>query len=129
MSTSIYVVDAFAGKPFTGNPAAVCPLESWPDDTLLQSIAAENNLAETAFFVPSGNDYHIRWFTPKAEVDLCGHATLATAFVLFERLGYTREMISFESRSGILTVTKEGDWLTLNFPSDKLKKIALTEEL
>lgn len=118
METAIYVVDAFADKIFTGNPAAVCPLEKWLDESLLQQIAAENNLAETAFFVPNGEDFHIRWFTPKAEVDLCGHATLATAYVLFELLDYNAESISFHSRSGILKVTKNEAWLTLNFPMD-----------
>ena len=129
MRLKLYKADAFADKLFSGNPAAVCPLENWLDDRLLQSIAAENNLAETAFFVPSGNNFHIRWFTPKAEVDLCGHATLATAFVLFNHLHYDKTVISFESRSGKLTVRKNGDWLTLNFPVDQISQTELTKEL
>ncbi len=115
MKLKIYQVDAFTNQVFAGNPAAVCPLDSWQADVLLQNIASENNLAETAFFTKKGDDFHIRWFTPKAEVDLCGHATLATAYVIFGRMGYTGDAISFDSRSGILTVTKEQDWLTLDF--------------
>lgn len=128
MKTPIYIVDAFANKLFTGNPAAVCPLKKWLSDNILQNIASENNLAETAFFIKTGNNYHIRWFTPKAEVDLCGHATLATAFVLFELLHYKHNMISFQSRSGILTVKKQRNWLTLNFPVDTIEKIKITKE-
>src|SRR5688572_29773664 len=101
----IFQVDAFSEKIFSGNPAAVCPLEEWLPDNVLQNIAAENNLAETAYFLKSGNDFHIRWFTPRAEVDLCGHATLASAFVLFELKKFERDSISFQSRSGILSVT------------------------
>ena len=129
MKIPIYQVDAFTDKLFGGNPAAVCPLEKWLDDTVLQHIAAENNLAETSFFIKDIAGFHIRWFTPKSEVDLCGHATLATAFVLFESLGHKGNTISFQSRSGTLTVTKENDWLTLNFPVDKLKKLELTPEI
>lgn len=92
-----YQVDAFARRPFAGNPAAVCPLMSWLDDGLLQAIAEENNLSETAFFVPSIKGFRLRWFTPAAEVDLCGHATLASAHVLFEILGYP-ECITFETQ-------------------------------
>ena len=128
MILKLYQVDAFANKLFGGNPAAVCPLDTWlPNDTL-QNIAAENNLAETAFYVKTVNGFHIRWFTPKSEVNLCGHATLATAFVLFEIEGFQGDEISFESRSGILTVTKKGNKLTLNFPVDKIEKIELTED-
>lgn len=115
----IFQVDAFTGKLFTGNPAAVCFLENWVSDELMQSIAAENNLAETAFAVAKGNYFEIRWFTPLVEVDLCGHATLATAFVLYNYLGYTKEEIIFISpRSGELKVSKENDILFLNFPTD-----------
>lgn len=103
---TLYQVDAFADQVFAGNPAAVIPLQSWPDDQLMQSIANENNLAETAFIVPEGNDFRIRWFTPAVEVDLCGHATLAAAFVMFNHLGYDRETIRFQSRSGWLSVEK-----------------------
>jgi len=92
MKLTLYQIDAFAEKPFEGNPAAVCPLETWLTDELMQSIAMENNLSETAFFVPIETGYHIRWFTPTTEVDLCGHATLASAHVLFDILGYEKEI-------------------------------------
>ncbi|HEY0612938.1 MAG TPA: PhzF family phenazine biosynthesis protein [Chitinophaga sp.] len=130
MKQKIYQVDAFAEKVFTGNPAAVCPMTSWPDDQLMQNIATENNLAETAFYVKQENGYEIRWFTPAVEVDLCGHATLAAAYVLFNCEGYQGERIDFHSpRSGPLTVTKRGDLLTLNFPTDVFEPIALSDEL
>ncbi|MCX5840958.1 MAG: PhzF family phenazine biosynthesis protein [Deltaproteobacteria bacterium] len=112
-----YQVDAFTARAFEGNPAAVCPLESWLDDGLLQAIAEENNLSETAFFVPSGKGFKLRWFTPVAEVDLCGHATLATAHILFETLGYDKKSITFETRSGDLVVARKGNLLEMNFPS------------
>jgi PhzF family phenazine biosynthesis protein len=121
----IYQVDAFCAGLFSGNPAAVCPLEAWPDDTLLQNIAAENNLAETAYYVQEGDHYHIRWFTPTVEVDLCGHATLATAHVLFAHKGITDRRVVFTSRSGELIVTKNGYQLTLDFPVDELRPIAI----
>ena len=117
MELSLYQIDAFASKLFEGNPAAVCPLEGWLPDEIMQSIALENNLSETAFFVPEGHGYHIRWFTPLSEVDLCGHATLASAYVLFQILGYEKDRIAFDSRSGPLTVTKDGQWLVLDFPA------------
>ncbi|MDQ7058781.1 MAG: PhzF family phenazine biosynthesis protein [Ghiorsea sp.] len=114
---AIYQIDAFTNQVFTGNPAAVCPLETWLDDAVLQSIAAENNLSETAFFVPQGDAYAIRWFTPTVEVDLCGHATLAAAFVLFEHLAYSKENITFTSKSGELNVCQgENGKLELDFP-------------
>jgi len=112
-----FQVDAFAHRAFEGNPAAVCPLDEWLPDTLLQSIAAENNLSETAFFVPSGSDFHLRWFTPVTEIDLCGHATLASAHVLFEALGYQRAHVRFETRSGLLTVGRDGDAYAMDFPA------------
>lgn len=124
MKQKIYQVDAFAEKMFTGNPAAVCPMASWPDDRIMQNIAMENNLAETAFYVKRENGYEIRWFTPAVEVDLCGHATFAAAYVLFNREGYTGDRIDFYSpRSGELTVTKRGDLLTLNFPTDVFEPV------
>ncbi len=129
MKISLYQVDAFTDKVFSGNPAAVCPLEHWLDDSVLQNIAAENNLAETAFYVQTNGGFHIRWFTPRAEVDLCGHATLATAHVIFNLLEYKGSTISFQSRSGILNVSKFGEWLTLNFPVDRIEKIEITKEL
>jgi len=117
MKLPIYQIDAFASKPFEGNPAAVCPLEAWLPDGLMQLIAEENNLSETAFFVATDEGFHIRWFTPTTEVDLCGHATLAAAHVLFECLDYGQDEILFDSRSGLLSVAKEGDLLVLDFPA------------
>ncbi len=112
-----YHVDAFATAVFHGNPAAVCLLDEWLPDTTLQNIAAENNLSETAFLVAHGGDYDLRWFTPAIEVDLCGHATLAAAFVLFTERGVNTNAIRFHSRSGLLTVSRDGAVLTLDFPS------------
>jgi PhzF family phenazine biosynthesis protein len=118
----MYQVDAFTDKIFGGNPAAVCVLEDWLPDELMQSIAAENNLSETAFVVPKGNEFEIRWFSPPVEVDLCGHATLASAFVLYELLNYQQDEILFKSRkSGYLKVVKENELLVLDFPADELK--------
>jgi PhzF family phenazine biosynthesis protein len=130
MKQKIYQVDAFAHTVFSGNPAAVCPLEQWLSDDILQNIAMENNLAETAFYVKQGNQYEIRWFTPTIEVDLCGHATLATAFVLFNHENHNENVIHlFSPRSGVLTVTKNGELLTLNFPTDTFVQTELTEEI
>lgn len=116
----IYQVDAFAEAPFTGNPAAVVPLDAWLSDEILQAIAMENNLSETAYFIPTPDDdranYHLRWFTPTHEVDLCGHATLATAKILFDILGFERPSIAFQTQSGVLSCAREGDRLTLDFP-------------
>lgn len=126
----IYKIDAFTDKIFSGNPAAVCPLENWLSDELMQKIALENNLSETAFYIKKENKFFIRWFTPTIEVDLCGHATLASAFVIFNYENYYKDKINFYShKSGELSVTKNGDLLTLNFPSDKIEEIELTEEL
>lgn len=120
MKLPIYQVDAFTSKVFAGNPAAVCPLDSWIDEATMQSIAAENNLSETAFFVPKGDSFEIRWFTPRVEVPLCGHATLASAHVIFNQLSYKKDVIRFETReSGELTVAKDGDLISLDFPSNK----------
>ena len=116
MELPIYQIDAFSSDVFKGNPAAVCPLSEWLPPETMQSIAAENNLSETAFFVPKGDGYSIRWFTPVSEVELCGHATLGSAYVLFNILGYENDAIRFDSKSGILKVTKQDDWLTLDFP-------------
>ena len=102
----IYVVEAFSSHAFGGNPAAVVPLKHWLSDALMQAIAAQNNLSETAFFVATGSGFHIRWFTPRVEVSLCGHATLASAYVLFEHLGFLGDRISFESLSGELSVSR-----------------------
>ena len=124
MSQKIYQIDAFADTLFSGNPAAVCPLDNWLDADIMQKIAAENNLAETAFTVPVEKGYEIRWFTPEVEVDLCGHATLASAYTLMNFEGFSGEKINFFSRnSGTLTVNKNGDFLTLDFPKDNLQKV------
>jgi PhzF family phenazine biosynthesis protein len=112
-----YQVDAFTSKLFGGNPAAVCPLEAWLPDEVMQQLAAENNLSETAFFVKERDGFHLRWFTPEFEIDLCGHATLATAFVLFNHLNFTKEVILFRTKSGLLEVRKKGELIELNFPS------------
>jgi PhzF family phenazine biosynthesis protein len=117
----LYQVDAFTDRLFAGNPAAVCILDSWISDELMQSISAENNLAETAFIVRTGNDFEIRWFTPTVEVDLCGHATLASAFVLFHELKFKDPVIHLHSRSGLLKVFMRGDTLFLDFPTDTIE--------
>lgn len=123
MRIPMYQVDAFTHERFRGNPAAVCPLEKWLPDAVMQSIAAENNLAETAFFVASGGEYDLRWFTPELEVDLCGHATLASAYVLFHRLGFAGERVTFRTQSGPLMVARDGARLTLDFPSRPPKPV------
>jgi PhzF family phenazine biosynthesis protein len=129
MSIPLYIVDAFTDKPFSGNPAAVCPLNEWLDDSLLQSIAAENNLSETAFFVLKGDGYHLRWFTPVVEVPLCGHATLASAYVLFNHLGFAREEIVFETVGGELRVRRKDDLLLMNFPARDPQPVEAPEQL
>jgi PhzF family phenazine biosynthesis protein len=128
MKKTIYQVDAFAREVFQGNPAAVCILDQWPEEELMQRIANENNLSETAFAIPVGECFEIRWFTPEMEVDLCGHATLATAHVLFEHLEYPGDCICFESiHSGRLTVKQNGDLLTLDFPADSMEEMLVPE--
>lgn len=128
-----FQIDAFTTKPFHGNPAAVVPLESWLSDELMQAIALENNLSETAFVVPTpggATDFHLRWFTPGVEVDLCGHATLATAHALFVELGFERGTIAFESRSGPLTATRlDSGAIELDFPENPLTTDGVTPEL
>lgn len=119
MKLTLYQIDAFADKLFTGNPAAVIPLDKWIDESLMQQLAMENNLAETAFFVPKENDFEIRWFTPALEINLCGHATLASAYVLFNFLEYKKDSITFHSKSGPLVVTRKADLLNMDFPSWK----------
>ncbi len=126
MKLKIYQVDAFASEVFKGNPAAVCLPDKWPADDLMQSIAAENNLSETVFAVRAGQRFEIRWFTPRMEVELCGHATLAAAHVLFEHHGYLPDLVEFYSgHSGRLTVERSGDSLTLDFPVDQLEEIKI----
>jgi|TARA_R100000005_G_scaffold94586_1_gene73092 predicted PhzF superfamily epimerase YddE/YHI9 len=117
MTLRQYQVDAFAERVFEGNPAAVVPLQVWLDDSVLQAIAEENNLAETAFFVPSGEGYALRWFTPAAEVDLCGHATLAAAHVLYTQLGYDQDCARFFTRSGELQVRRAGERYLMDLPA------------
>lgn len=123
MMLNIFQVDAFARGPFSGNPAAVIPLEEWLADEMLQSIAEENNLSETAYFVESDGKYHIRWFTPAVEVKLCGHATLASAHVIFSHLGYQGDQIVFQSKSGELSVSRSDESYALNFPTDKYEQM------
>lgn len=129
MKQSLYIVDAFAQQSFTGNPAGVCPLAEWLPDELMQKIAMENNQAETAFIVDETEGRRIRWFTPLAEVDLCGHATLASAHVFYNHLGFNEDEISFNSRSGILKVKRNGNLLTLDFPTDTIEKINTPQNL
>ena len=127
----IYQIDAFADRVFSGNPAAVCPLDEWLSEEVMLKIAGENNLSETAFYVKHNDGYEIRWFTPRVEVALCGHATLATAYVLFNHEGHRSNSIRFFSRhSGILTVSRgSAGFLTLDFPADTISEIALRDEM
>ncbi len=130
MNLQMFQVDAFTKKPLSGNPAAVCPLDEWLADDLMLKIAAENNLSETAFFVKREDSYEIRWFTPTIEIDLCGHATLATAHVIFNCLNLEDKIVKLYSpRSGNLSVEKEGDILVLDFPKFGLKEIEVTDEM
>ncbi len=125
----IYQVDAFSDEFFKGNPAAVCPLDKWMDDALMQKIAEENNLSETAFYVPEGNQFYIRWFTPEVEVPLCGHATLAAAHVLFFHEGYKQDTIEFKCKSGLLRVTKKGNFIEMDFPAAHVEKGEIPQTL
>jgi PhzF family phenazine biosynthesis protein len=118
MKLPFYQVDAFTDEVFSGNPAGVCPLRVWLPDAIMQKIAAENNLAETAFFIPRDEGYEIRWFTPLVEVDLCGHATLASAHIIYQQPGKKDDIIRFHSRSGELMVKKTGEMITMDFPAD-----------
>ena len=129
MSIPYYEVAAFTSKPFGGNPAGVCLLPAWLPDATLQNIAAENNLSETAFLVPHGVNYDLRWFTPELEVDLCGHATLAAAFVLFTKAGFRGNAIQFHSQSGVLTVLRAGEKMELDFPARPPQPWAAPEPL
>ena len=128
MTIRIYQVDAFTEELFRGNPAAICPLDEWLPDALLQNIAVENNLSETGFCVKRSDHTEIRWFTPEVEVDLCGHATLAAAHTLFEHENFQGEEILFSSRSGMLKVKKHADSLVLDFPVDTLTRVAVPHE-
>ncbi len=124
MKLPLFQIDAFTDSVFAGNPAAVCPLEAWLSDGQMQAVAAENNLSETAFFVPKGEGFGLRWFTPTCEVDLCGHATLATGHLLLNRLEPTRPAVVFDTRSGKLTVKRENDLLAMDFPAKPAAEVA-----
>ncbi len=127
----VFIVNAFTNHLFGGNPAAVVPLPEWLPDEKMQSIAAQHNLAETAFIVPQGEDFAIRWFTPTVEVDLCGHATLAAAHVFFNHIGYAGNRITFHSKSGPLHVSrnKSGGLITLDFPSNELEPTEIPDDV
>jgi PhzF family phenazine biosynthesis protein len=129
MRIPIFKVDAFTNRVFSGNPAAVCPLDYWLNDGQLQSIAAENNLSETAFIVNRGGYYQLRWFTPQIEVDICGHATLASAFVIMNQIDSSLEQVTFGTRAGELQVTKKGDLYAMNFPAHRPQPCPMPPEL
>ena len=129
MTIPIYQVDAFTLGPFSGNPAAVCPLDAWPGDDTMQSIAAENNLSETAFIVASESGYDLRWFTPAIEVDLCGHATLAAGYVVLNHLQPELDEVKFDTMSGSLVVSREGDRMSLDLPARAPAPVAISEAL
>jgi len=129
MTIPVYQVDAFTMGPFSGNPAAVCPLDAWLDDDTMQAIAAENNLSETAFIVAGDKSYGLRWFTPAIEVDLCGHATLAAAYVVLDHLQPERDSVLFDTISGELMVTRDGDRLSMDLPARMAKPVAVSGAL
>ncbi len=129
MQLDIFQVDAFSSTPFGGNPAAVCPLDAWLPDATLQRIAEENNLSETAYFVRNGELFELRWFTPTVEVDLCGHATLAAAWVLFEQLNEPSELLRFSTRSGELRVRRDGERLSMDFPAKQPAAVEIPPSL
>ncbi len=129
MDIRFFQIDAFCEQVFSGNPAGVCPLDQWLDEDLMQKIAAENNLSETAFFVKNGEYFDLRWFTPEMEIDLCGHATLASAHVLFEYLGYEDQCVVFETKSGRLFVDKEDGMLSMDFPAWPPKSFNVTKRI
>ena len=124
-----YIVDAFTGKPFSGNPAAVCVMESWPSEESMMNLAMENNLSETAFIVKEAGGYHLRWFTPATEVELCGHATLASSFVILNFYEPDRDMVKFNTLSGVLTVRRCGDLFEMDFPTYELSEIPVTDAM
>lgn len=124
-----YVVDAFTDRVFAGNPAAVCVMDSWLDDGLMQKITTENNLSETAFCVKEGENYHLRWFTPGGEIDLCGHATLATVYVILRFVEPEADSVSFDTLSGMLTVKRNGETLEMVFPAYELRPVEVTEAM
>lgn len=124
-----YLADAFTDKVFSGNPAAVCVLDAWPDEQLMKNIALENNLSETAFVVKEQAGYHLRRFTPKDEINLCGHATLATGFVILNYYDKDSDTVDFNTISGKLTVTRRGEFYEMDFPIYDLKEIPVTDEM
>ncbi len=124
-----YIIDAFADRVFEGNPAAVCVLDSWPEEARMMDITRENNLSETAFAVPEGEGYRLRWFTPGGEIDLCGHATLAAAYVIFHFVTPEAGEVSFQTLSGTLTVRRRGELLEMNFPAYQLKRLEVTDQI
>lgn len=124
-----YIVDAFTDKPFSGNPAAVCVMDNWPSEESMMKLAMENNLSETAFIVKEKHGYHLRWFTPGTEIELCGHATLASAFVILNYYESESQEIQFDTLSGILTVTRKGSLYEMDFPTYDLKEIPVTDEM
>jgi PhzF family phenazine biosynthesis protein len=129
MNIPFYQIDAFTNRVFSGNPAGVCFLEQWLEDSILQSIAAENNLSETAFLVQAGDLYELRWFTPKVEVDLCGHGTLASAFAVFNYINPRAVRVDFQTKSGLLSVERQGDLLTMNFPARRPEPCPIPDHL
>lgn len=124
-----YIVDAFTDKPFAGNPAAVCVMDSWPSEASMMKLAMENNLSETAFIVKEPEGYHLRWFTPGNEVELCGHATLASSFVILNFVEPESSSVSFNTMSGVLTVKRKGDLYEMDFPTYELKEIPVTDDM
>ncbi len=124
-----YIVDAFTNKPFSGNPAAVCVMERWPSEEAMMKLAMENNLSETAFIVKEDAGYHLRWFTPATEVDLCGHATLASSFVILNFYEPDSDVVRFHTLSGVLTIRKHGALFEMNFPTYELKEIPVTDAM
>ena len=128
MQLAMYQVDAFTDRLFAGNPAAVCPLGAWLPDATMQAIAAENNLSETAFFVPRGDDYDLRWFTPTLETDLCGHATQASGFIVMNRLAPHKSTVRFHTRSGALTVTRQGEMFAIDLPAQPPTPCAMPQK-
>ena len=124
-----YIVDAFTDKPFAGNPAAVCVMDRWPSESSMMKLAMENNLSETAFIVKEEEGYHLRWFTPGSEIELCGHATLASAFVILNFIELESSSVSFNTMSGMLTVTRKGDLYEMDFPTYELKEIPVTDDM
>lgn len=124
-----YIVDAFTDKPFTGNPAAVCVMDEWPSEEAMMSLARENNLSETAFIVREEQGYHLRWFTPGTEVELCGHATLASAFVILNSYEPESDVVTFQTLSGTLTVHRKGKLFEMNFPTNEQHEIPVTDEM